>query len=173
MVDSAYGDAFTVYRPFTSPHSAMSPSPSLPPSSPSAPTSPSDLVPYFDGSASWWTQGIGYAHPALTLTPSNAAGRYGHISPLGPRPHPRQTLPNACSPATELAQGGNHGCFPRTTGARAWKSVGVDDSSALTGWVAQRQSAPLECGKSRVRSLVWPFFSLDRKSTRLNSSHVD
>ena len=40
------------------------------------------------------------------------------------------------------------------------EDVGVDDSSTVTGWVAQRQSAPLECRKSQVRSLVWPFFSL-------------
>lgn len=33
----------------------------------------------FDGSASWWTQGLGHANPQLTLAASYAAGRYGHV----------------------------------------------------------------------------------------------
>ena len=98
VIDSAYGDAFAVYSPVTPPESALSPSPSPPP--PSAPASPcppnptSDLVPYFDGTASWWTQGIGHGHSALALTAANAAGRYGHI--LYPE--------TATAPSTELAE---------------------------------------------------------------------
>ena len=33
----------------------------------------------FDGSASWWTQALGHAHPQLTLAAAHAAGRYGHV----------------------------------------------------------------------------------------------
>lgn len=33
----------------------------------------------FDGSASWWTQGLGHGNPKLALTAANAAGRYGHV----------------------------------------------------------------------------------------------
>ena len=33
----------------------------------------------FDGSASWWTQGLGHGNPALALSAAYAAGRYGHI----------------------------------------------------------------------------------------------
>ncbi|RIA90202.1 pyridoxal phosphate-dependent transferase [Glomus cerebriforme] len=33
----------------------------------------------FDGSASWWTQGLGHGNTKLTLTASYASGRYGHI----------------------------------------------------------------------------------------------
>ncbi|KAI3400575.1 hypothetical protein diail_2777 [Diaporthe ilicicola] len=33
----------------------------------------------FDGSASWWTQGLGHANPQLTLSAAYAAGRYGHV----------------------------------------------------------------------------------------------
>ncbi|KAG6025511.1 hypothetical protein E4U41_001502, partial [Claviceps citrina] len=33
----------------------------------------------FDGSASWWTQGLGHSNPALTLAAAHAAGRYGHV----------------------------------------------------------------------------------------------
>lgn len=37
------------------------------------------LEPRFDGSASWWTQCLGHAHPELALAAANAAGRYGHV----------------------------------------------------------------------------------------------
>lgn len=37
------------------------------------------LRPSFDGSASWWTQGLGHGNPALTLAAAYAAGRYGHV----------------------------------------------------------------------------------------------
>lgn len=33
----------------------------------------------FDGSASWWTQGLGHSNPRLTLAAAYAAGRYGHV----------------------------------------------------------------------------------------------
>ncbi|KAI0399862.1 bifunctional dethiobiotin synthetase/adenosylmethionine-8-amino-7-oxononanoate aminotransferase [Xylaria palmicola] len=37
------------------------------------------LRPSFDGSASWWTQGLGHGNPSLTLAAAYAAGRYGHV----------------------------------------------------------------------------------------------
>lgn len=37
------------------------------------------LQPTFDGSASWWTQGLGHGNPDLALTSAYAAGRYGHV----------------------------------------------------------------------------------------------
>lgn len=33
----------------------------------------------FDGSASWWTQGLGHGNPELALTAAHAAGKYGHV----------------------------------------------------------------------------------------------
>ncbi|KAF2862148.1 putative bifunctional diaminopelargonate synthase [Piedraia hortae CBS 480.64] len=33
----------------------------------------------FDGSASWWTQGLGHGNVKLALTAAHAAGRYGHV----------------------------------------------------------------------------------------------
>ena len=63
VIDSAWGDHFTVFtghRP-----SAVAPS--------------SLLESQFDGSASWWTQTLGHAHPALALAAARAAGRYGHV----------------------------------------------------------------------------------------------
>lgn len=37
------------------------------------------LAPTFDGSASWWTQGLGHGNPELSLAAAYAAGRYGHV----------------------------------------------------------------------------------------------
>ncbi|TFK83451.1 onanonoxo-7-onima-8-eninoihtemlysoneda [Polyporus arcularius HHB13444] len=75
IIDSAWGDFFSIYngRKSQQPASAStsSPAPSLP--------APSLLEPQFDGSASWWTQALGHAHPNLTLAAARAAGRYGHV----------------------------------------------------------------------------------------------
>ncbi|KAG8743660.1 hypothetical protein FRC10_011629 [Ceratobasidium sp. 414] len=60
-IDSAHGDSFTVHTPTSSdPKSSL-------------------LAPHIDGSASWWTQAFGHAHPKLALAAANAAGRYGHV----------------------------------------------------------------------------------------------
>ncbi|KAJ7748780.1 PLP-dependent transferase [Mycena maculata] len=39
----------------------------------------SALESQLDGSASWWTQALGHAHPTLTLAAARASGRYGHV----------------------------------------------------------------------------------------------
>ncbi|KAI0329273.1 onanonoxo-7-onima-8-eninoihtemlysoneda [Cubamyces sp. BRFM 1775] len=65
IIDSAWGDFFSVYN------GKRSPSPSS--------SENSLLEPQFDGSASWWTQAIGHAHPSLALAAARAAGRYGHV----------------------------------------------------------------------------------------------
>lgn len=62
-IDSAHGDFFQVLAPKVN--------------------SPVDDGPLlqaaFDGSASWWTQGLGHANPRLSLAAAHAAGRYGHV----------------------------------------------------------------------------------------------
>lgn len=63
-IDSAHGDFFQVLTPKRN--------------SASADKRPL-LQPAFDGSASWWTQGLGHANPRLTLAAAYAAGRYGHV----------------------------------------------------------------------------------------------
>jgi dethiobiotin synthetase/adenosylmethionine--8-amino-7-oxononanoate aminotransferase len=50
------------------------------------------LVPLFDGSASWWTQGLGHGNPELSLAASYAAGRYGHVMFAGATHEPAITL---------------------------------------------------------------------------------
>lgn len=66
--DSAYGDHFQGYSLKQDPNQTSSSEPEV-----------SLLKPTFDGSASWWTQGLGHGNPTLALTAANAAGRYGHV----------------------------------------------------------------------------------------------
>ncbi|KAJ7026924.1 PLP-dependent transferase [Mycena alexandri] len=61
VIDSASSDFFAVYN------------------AQNAGRSTSSLESQFDGSASWWTQALGHAHPALTLAAARASGRYGHV----------------------------------------------------------------------------------------------
>ena len=63
-IDSAHGDFFQVLAPSTSS--------TLPGDAPL-------LQAAFDGSASWWTQGLGHANSRLSLAAAYAAGRYGHV----------------------------------------------------------------------------------------------
>ena len=66
VIDSAQGDYF---QTFTSPSKSDRP----------GSVSASLLQPSFDGSASWWTQGLGHGNPRLSLSAGYAAGRYGHV----------------------------------------------------------------------------------------------
>lgn len=71
-IDSAYGDHFQTYTAST---------PASDTSTKAVDTQPSKrlLKPAFDGSASWWTQGLGHGNPSLALVAAHAAGRYGHV----------------------------------------------------------------------------------------------
>ncbi|KAI0544773.1 bifunctional dethiobiotin synthetase/adenosylmethionine-8-amino-7-oxononanoate aminotransferase [Xylaria curta] len=62
-IDSAYGSHFQTLTPESS----------------TASNDKSLLQPSFDGSASWWTQGLGHGNSSLTLAAAYAAGRYGHV----------------------------------------------------------------------------------------------
>ncbi|KAK3899376.1 mitochondrial bifunctional dethiobiotin synthetase/7,8-diamino-pelargonic acid aminotransferase, partial [Staphylotrichum tortipilum] len=64
VIDSAHGDYFHTLSP-------ASPNPT--------PKANSLLLPTFDASASWWTQGLGHSSPHLALAAASAAGRYGHV----------------------------------------------------------------------------------------------
>jgi dethiobiotin synthetase/adenosylmethionine--8-amino-7-oxononanoate aminotransferase len=50
------------------------------------------LRPTFDGSASWWTQGLGHGNPELALTAAYTAGRYGHVMFAGAVHEPALSL---------------------------------------------------------------------------------
>ncbi|KAH9930141.1 onanonoxo-7-onima-8-eninoihtemlysoneda [Fomitopsis serialis] len=66
VIDSASKDFFSIYNGHRATASQDTATTSL-------------LEPQLDGSASWWTQAIGHAHPSLTLAAACAAGRYGHV----------------------------------------------------------------------------------------------
>ncbi|KAK5989372.1 Bifunctional dethiobiotin synthetase/adenosylmethionine-8-amino-7-oxononanoate aminotransferase [Cladobotryum mycophilum] len=64
VIDSAHGDYFQT----------------LSPSHRNSSTADESLIrASFDGSASWWTQGLGHGNTKLTLAAAYAAGRYGHV----------------------------------------------------------------------------------------------
>ena len=64
VIDSAYSDFFSITNKEVFDNSS---------------SHNSILSPQLDGSASWWTQTVGHAHPALTLAAAKASGRYGHV----------------------------------------------------------------------------------------------
>lgn len=78
-IDSAYGDQFQASTPAIIPDDTSVPSPSALSPISRLPESEPLLTPLFDGSASWWTQGLGHGNPTLSLTAAHAAGRYGHV----------------------------------------------------------------------------------------------
>ncbi|KFH45666.1 Bifunctional dethiobiotin synthetase/7,8-diamino-pelargonic acid aminotransferase-like protein [Hapsidospora chrysogenum ATCC 11550] len=63
-IDSAHGDYFQTWTP---------------PTTKAAQANTPVLKSSFDGSASWWSQGLGHSNPKLTLAAAYAAGRYGHV----------------------------------------------------------------------------------------------
>ena len=65
VIDSARGDEFQILAPKALPGTQDAQDALLRPS--------------FDGSASWWTQGLGHGNPTLSLAAAYAAGRYGHV----------------------------------------------------------------------------------------------
>ena len=69
VIDSAWSDFFGVYRSDRNSSNQTSTEASR----------ASLLEPHFDGSASWWTQALGHAHPRLAIAAARAAGRYGHV----------------------------------------------------------------------------------------------
>lgn len=77
VIDSAYGDFFQVKHKGNDevPHPENQ-----------------TLYPAFDGSASWWTQGLGHGNPRLALEAAYAAGRYGHVMFAGATHEPALTL---------------------------------------------------------------------------------
>lgn len=67
-IDSASGDFFQTFKSDPTPSNRRK-----------RDSPPGNLQASFDGSASWWTQGLGHANPQLTLAAAYAAGRYGHV----------------------------------------------------------------------------------------------
>ncbi|KAJ4368142.1 hypothetical protein N0V83_006497 [Neocucurbitaria cava] len=80
VFDSAYGDYFQIkHTPNSHQQNGLK-------------DNISHLYPAFDGSASWWTQGLGHGNPKLALEAAYAAGRYGHVMFAGATHEPALTL---------------------------------------------------------------------------------
>ncbi|KAF2808218.1 PLP-dependent transferase [Mytilinidion resinicola] len=90
-LDSAHGDFFQVYRPSPKPEDKSDSSQAVAKVVPPEPNN-SSLQSAFDGSASWWTQGLGHGNRDLALAAAYAAGRYGHVMFAGAVHEPALTL---------------------------------------------------------------------------------
>lgn len=85
VIDSAHGDYFQTLMPKAGPKTEEHP--------PAKSDEYDNLLQAsFDGSASWWTQGLGHSNPRLTLAAAYAAGRYGHVMFAGSVHQPALTL---------------------------------------------------------------------------------
>jgi dethiobiotin synthetase/adenosylmethionine--8-amino-7-oxononanoate aminotransferase len=120
-IDSASGDFFQTY---SSTQSSLSQSPAE-----------NILTPTFDGSASWWTQGLGHASPTLTLASAYASGRYGHVMFAGTVHEPALSL------ATTLLQIVSNPRLSRvfysdngSTGMEVAVKMALTASSVRYGW---------------------------------------
>ena len=69
VIDSAHGDYFQTFATENASRSVPE----------STGNGSSLLLSTVDGSASWWTQGLGHGNTSLTAAAAYAAGRYGHV----------------------------------------------------------------------------------------------
>lgn len=129
VFDSAYGDYFQTRHTPTSLKGVGA----------GTKAQKSVLYPAFDGSASWWTQGLGHGNPQLALQAAYAAGRYGHVMFAGATHEPAVTLAETMLKNMEnprLAK-----CFYTDDGSTA-AEVGIKmalrASCKLYGWDGSR-----------------------------------
>ncbi|KAJ3495317.1 hypothetical protein NLG97_g3476 [Lecanicillium saksenae] len=114
-IDSAHGDYFQTYRSVSQEKAALQAS--------------------FDGSASWWTQGLGHANSQLTMAAAYAAGRYGHVMFAGAIHEPAMTL------AENLLRGTGNSRLTRvfysdngSTGTEVAVKMGLRAARVRYGW---------------------------------------
>ncbi|KAI2617756.1 PLP-dependent transferase [Hypoxylon sp. NC1633] len=95
------------------------------------------LQPSFDGSASWWTQGLGHGNPSLTMAAAYAAGRYGHVMFAGAIHEPALAL------AETLLKGMNNPRLTRvffsdngSTGVEVAVKMALRAARLRYGWAA-------------------------------------
>ncbi|ATY66051.1 dethiobiotin synthetase [Cordyceps militaris] len=115
-IDSAHGDYFQTYNA-------------------QSPEDGGALRASFDGSASWWTQGLGHANPQLTMAAAYAAGRYGHVMFAGAIHEPAMAL------AETLLQGTGNSRLARvfysdngSTGTEVAVKMGLRAARVRYGW---------------------------------------
>ncbi|KAJ5757327.1 uncharacterized protein N7511_006021 [Penicillium nucicola] len=100
----------------------------------------SQLQPTFDGSASWWTQGLGHGNPDLSLSAAYAAGRYGHVMFAGAVHEPALSL------ASRLLETIGNPRFTKvfytdngSTGMEVAVKMGLRASCDRYGWDASKE----------------------------------
>lgn len=123
-IDSAYGDYFQTTEVGRDTGNANA----------------SVLRPTFDGSASWWTQGLGHGNPDLSLTAAYAAGRYGHVMFASAIHEPALNLAellvkNSGNPRLSKVFYTDNG----STGMEVAIKMGLRASCSRYGWDAQRE----------------------------------
>lgn len=121
VIDSAHGDYFQTLTPSSSRNDSL-------------------LRASFDGSASWWTQGLGHANPKLTLAAAYAAGRYGHVMFASSIHRPAAEL------STTLLRGAQNPRFSRvffsdngSTGIEVALKMGLRAAKVRYGWAAEEK----------------------------------
>ncbi|PTB63121.1 PLP-dependent transferase [Trichoderma citrinoviride] len=123
VIDSAHGDHFQTLSPC------------------STTSQPDSLLrASFDGSASWWTQGLGHANPKLTLAAAYAAGRYGHVMFASGIHRPAAEL------STTLLKGMDNPRLSRvffsdngSTGIEVALKMGLRAAKLRYGWAAEEK----------------------------------
>ncbi|KAM3548364.1 hypothetical protein MY1884_009214 [Beauveria asiatica] len=115
-IDSAHGDYFQTYKTDKSQQDGA-------------------LQASFDGSASWWTQGLGHANTQLTMAAAYAAGRYGHVMFAGAIHEPALAL------AENLLRGTGNSRLTRvfysdngSTGIEVAVKMGLRAARVRYGW---------------------------------------
>lgn len=142
-IDSAHGDCFqTLVKPKPQ-NSEQKPSQNSSATTAAAATDGEPLLqPTFDGSASWWTQGLGHGDPELARTAAYAAGRYGHVMFPGTIHEPALSL---CERLLKLSQNprlqrvffGDNG----SVGMEVAVKMGLRAASKRYGWSSSSNSS--------------------------------
>lgn len=124
VIDSAYDDDFQIYSPVRG---------------------SSQLQSAFDGSASWWTQGLGHGNPDLSLSAAYAAGRYGHVMFAGNIHEPalqlaERLLATLDNPRLQKVFYTDNG----STGMEVAVKMGLRASCARYNWDAKQETEPIQ-----------------------------
>lgn len=140
-IDSAHGDYFQAYKE-SARHQSPEQKVSIVKQGSRVPQKEDSrsIQSMFDGSASWWTQGLGHGNPSLSLAAAYAAGRYGHVMFAGGIHEPALSLAellttNVGNPRLQKVFYSDNG----STGMEVAIKMGLRAACARYGWDASEQ----------------------------------